>query len=163
MLQTLMNEIQGILNSRPLTLVSCDSKDLDPLTTNHLLLLRANPNLHTGSFCKEDVYSRSRWKQLQYMTDIFSSWKRWLKECLPTPQKREKWMRPSRCFMPGDLFLIADESMPRGKWPFGRVIEGHHGMDGYLRSVKGRTRSMILTRPVTKLCILEGHKDIHYP
>ena len=40
-----MNEVEGILNGRPLTPVSSDPKDLDPLTPNHLLLLQANPSL----------------------------------------------------------------------------------------------------------------------
>ena len=153
MLQTLMSEIQGILNSRPLTPVSSDPKDLDPLTPNHLLLFKASPNLPPGSFCKEDVYSKRRWKQVQYMTDIF--WKRWLKEYLPTLLVREKWINPRRCLTSGDLVLICDENVPRGHWPLGRVIEAHHGKDGYVRSVKVRTSSTILTRPVTKLCFLE--------
>ena len=57
MLQTLMSEIQGILNSRPLTPVSSDPNDLDPLTPNHLQLFKASPNSPPGSFCKEDVES----------------------------------------------------------------------------------------------------------
>ena len=61
MLQTLMSEVQGILNSRPLTPVSSDPKDLEPLTPNHLILLRANPNLPPGVFNKEDVYSRRKY------------------------------------------------------------------------------------------------------
>ena len=52
-LRTLMSEVEGILNSRPLTPVTSDPKDLDPLTPNHLLLLRANPNLPPGVFNKE--------------------------------------------------------------------------------------------------------------
>ena len=60
MLQTLMAEVAGILNSRPLTPVSSDPKDLEPLTLNHLLSLRSNPRLLVGSFGKEDSYSKRR-------------------------------------------------------------------------------------------------------
>ena len=109
MLQTLKSEIQGILNSRPLTPVSSDPKDLDPLTPNHLLLFKANPNLPPGYFCK-DVYSKRRWKQVQYLADIF--WKRWLKEYLPTLLMREKWINPRRCLTPGDLVFIWYENVP---------------------------------------------------
>ena len=71
MLQTLMAEVAGILNSRPLTPVSSDPKDLEPLTPNHLLSLRSNPSLLVGSFSKEDSYSKRRWRQVQYISDIF--------------------------------------------------------------------------------------------
>ena len=40
-LTTLLCEVESILNSRPLTPVSDDPLDLDPLTPNHLLLLRS--------------------------------------------------------------------------------------------------------------------------
>ena len=42
MLRALMSEVEGILNGRPLTPVSSDPKDLDPLTPNHLLLCKQN-------------------------------------------------------------------------------------------------------------------------
>ena len=58
MLRTLTSEVEGILNGRPLTPVSRDPKDLDPLTPNHLLLLRANPNLPPGVFNTEEMYSK---------------------------------------------------------------------------------------------------------
>ena len=51
MLCTLMAEVQGILKSRHLTPVSNNAKDLELLTTNHLLLL-----LPPGVFVKEDTY-----------------------------------------------------------------------------------------------------------
>ena len=42
-LTTLFCEVESIVNSRPLTKVSSDSRDLEPLTPNHLLLLRREP------------------------------------------------------------------------------------------------------------------------
>ena len=61
MLCTLMVEVQGILNSRPLMPVSNDPKDLELLMPNHLLLLRANPNLPPGVFAEEDTYCKPCW------------------------------------------------------------------------------------------------------
>lgn len=89
------------------------------------------------------------------MSDIF--WKRRLKEYLPTLQERAKWIKPRHCLAIGDLVLIADENV-HGKWPLGRVIEVFYGKDGYVRSAKAQTSSTILTRPVTKLCLLEAEK-----
>ena len=153
MLRTVMSEVQAILNSRPLTPVSSDPKDLEPLTPNHLLLLRANPNLPPGIFTKEDTYCKRRWRQVQYISDVF--WKRWLKEYLPTLQLRQKWFKPRRSFAVNDLVLVTDESVHRGKWPLAKIIEVHHGRDGYVRSAKVRTSNSTLVRPITKLCFLE--------
>ena len=153
MLCTLMAEVQGILNSRPLTPVSNDPKDLELLMPNHLLLLRANPNLPPGVFTKEDTYCKRRWRQVQYMSDIF--WKRWLKEYLPTLQLRQKWCNPHRCFAVNDLVLVMDGNVHRGKWPLARVVQVHRGRDGYVRSTEVRTNASTLVRPISKLCFLE--------
>ena len=87
-LQTLMCEVEAILNGRPLTKVSDDPYDLNALTPNHLLLLRSTASFPPGIFSSADNYSRRRWKQVQYMTDIF--WKRCTREYLPSLQVRQK-------------------------------------------------------------------------
>ena len=88
------------------------------------------------------------------MANIF--WKRWLKEYLPTLEQRAKWTKPRRCLATGDLVLIADDNIQRGKWPLGRVTEVFTGKDGNVRAAKVKTATTILTRPITKLCFLEG-------
>ena len=60
-LQTLMCEAESIINGRPLTTVSNDPRDLEPLTPNHLLLLRQDTPLPPGIFEKSDTLSRRRW------------------------------------------------------------------------------------------------------
>ena len=56
-LVTLMCEVKAILNSRPLTKISDDPNDLQALTPNHLLLLRAGPSFPPGMFSREDQYT----------------------------------------------------------------------------------------------------------
>lgn len=68
-LQTLMCEVESIINQRPITSLSDDPYDLEPLTPNHLLLMKAQPNMPPGTFSKEDQYTRRRWRQVQYLAD----------------------------------------------------------------------------------------------
>jgi len=88
-LNTVMCQAECIVNSRPLTAVSDDVSDLEALTPNHLLTLKHEPVLPPGIFVSQDSYSRRRWRQVQYMADIF--WKRWTREYLPLLQRRSKW------------------------------------------------------------------------
>ena len=152
-LRTLMAEVESILNRRPFIRNNDDPADMEPLTPNHLLLMQSNLNVPLGVFMRGDLYCRNRWKQVQYLADVF--WKRWLSEYLLSLQERQKWLRPRRNFAVGDLVLIADERVHRGQWPLGRVVEDHPGSDGLTRSVKVATRTTVLSRPVTKLCLLE--------
>ena len=153
-LSTLMCEVECIINGRPLTKVSDDPKDLQALTPNHLLLLRGSPDLPPGVFKKEDVFSIRRWRQVQYLTDVF--WHRWLREYLPSLQERSKWQTSQRNLAVGDLVLLVDENAPRCVWFLARVLELHPNEDGCVRQVKVKTRSGIFTRPVHKLCLLEN-------
>ena len=44
---------------------------LEPLTPNHLLLMKTKPFLPPGVCHPEDCYPRRRWRQVQYMADLF--------------------------------------------------------------------------------------------
>ena len=88
-LNTLMCEVEAIVNGRPLTKLSDDPRDLEPLTPNHLLLLRSGSELPPGIFSKEDCCSTRRWRQVQYLANVF--WRRWIREYLPSLQQRQKW------------------------------------------------------------------------
>ena len=83
-LQTLFCEVEAILNGRPLTPISDDPNDLEALTPNHLLLLNSERNLPPDLFVKEDSYARRRWRQVEYLADVF--WKRWIREYLSSLQ-----------------------------------------------------------------------------
>ena len=157
-ISTLMCEVEAIVNGRPITKLSDDPRDMEPLTPNHLLLLRAGPTVPPAVLSKQDIYGR-RWRQVQYMADVF--WRRWVKEYLPSLQMRQKWRKQHRNFAVGDVVLILDDKTPRSSWPLGRVLEVHaNSNDGLVRSVKLKTRSSELIRPITKIVLLE-EADIH--
>ena len=125
---------------------------MNPITPNHLLLLCVCPPTPPGEFVQRETYRR-HWKQAQYLADIF--WRRWLHEYLPALQCRHRWQVPKRNFKVGDVVIIRDDSLPRNSWLLGRVIEVFPGRDGLVRSVRIRTSTNILVRPITKICLLE--------
>lgn len=152
-LRTVFYEAASILNSRPLSPSSDDPNDLEPLTPNHFLLLRSNATPPPGVFTENDLYSRKHWRHAQYLTNHF--WKRWKKEYVPLLQQRHKWTSVKRNLKVDDLVLITDSVEPRSKWLLGRVTRVNVGRDNHVRSAEVRTKSSVLVRPVTKLCLLE--------
>lgn len=153
-LHTVFCEVEAILNDRPITKLSDDPSDLEPLTPNHLLLLKGKPALPPGVFNPHDQYGRRRWRQVQYLSDLF--WKRWMREYLPLLQVRQKWNQRKRSLIAGDIVVIMDSSAPRGSWPLGKVLEVFPSKHGLVRSVRLQTKTNIMERPVTKLCLLHG-------
>ena len=158
---TLMCEVESILNSRPITFVSDDPADPEPLMPNHLLLLKCDSPMPPGVFQKEDGFSRHRWRQIQYLSDIF--WKRWSREYLPLLQSRQKWLFPCRNLAVGDVVLVAAENNPRNCWPLGRIQEVFPEKKGLVRKVKVKVKSAVLECPINELVLLveEGAKNIY--
>ena len=70
-LLTLTAEVESIINSRPLVPISFSDSNQEPLTPNHLLLLRNSPNLPPGLFSKDACYLKRRWAQVQYLANQF--------------------------------------------------------------------------------------------
>lgn len=103
-LPTVLTEVESILNSRPLCAASDDPNDCEPLTPNHLLLQRAVCTLPPGSFVKEDIFARKKWRHVQILADHF--WKRWLRvrpsltgetEMAQTLPERRSWRSWACC------------------------------------------------------------------
>ena len=151
-------ECESIINGRPLTTVSDDPKDLELLSPNHLLLLRSETPLPPGLFLKSDTYSRRRWRQVQYLADVF--WGRWKREYLPLLQSRQKWFRPKKNFAVGDTVIVVDETLPRNAWAIGRITEVFPDKYGFVRRVKVKTKTSTLERPISKLCLLESIEQV---
>ena len=151
-LHTLLTEVES--NGRPLTYVSSDGRDPEPLTPNHLLLGCANANLSPGKFYEKEVNSRKRWRQAQTLADQF--WKRWRSEYLPSLLARPKWQKERRNLQVGDVVLMIEDSAPRGFWPLARITAVFPGSDSRVRSVEVKTASgTVYRRPTAKVCLLE--------
>jgi hypothetical protein len=151
--QTFLIEVERILNDRPLLRNESQPDDLDPLTPSKLLLLHSNSCVPPGIFVDRDCYNR-RWRQAQLLANTF--WKRWLKEYLPTLQRRQKWLEPKRNLVVKDLVLLVDKDCQRGRWPMAVVEEVYPDEKGIVRHVTVRTTNGKFKRDVRQLCLLEG-------
>jgi len=56
----------------------------------------------------------------------------------------------------GDLVLLVDEQLPRGKWPSGRIVSTKSGRDGLVRTVEVKTQTSTLVHETYPEALLVG-------
>ena len=118
---TMLCAVDNIVNSQPLTSVSNSMDDLNPLTPNHLLTMKSSMVVPPpGNVKKNDVYTRKRWRHVQYIANVF--WARWKKEYRVTLQEQQQWTTPRRNAKVGDILLVKDTNLPQNMWNMGRVV-----------------------------------------
>ena len=152
-MMTVLTEIERILNDRPLTKVSTDPNDESVLTPSMLLLLKNNSCIPPGQFDANEDYAKRSWRQSQHISNTF--WRRWIRQYLPTLQSRQKWNVVRENIKIGDIVLLADDHIPRGRWPLARVTSTRPDRHGHVRSVIVWANGSSKCRPVTKLVLLE--------
>uniref|UniRef100_A0AAG5DR31 Integrase catalytic domain-containing protein n=1 Tax=Anopheles atroparvus TaxID=41427 RepID=A0AAG5DR31_ANOAO len=153
-LQNWLIEVECILNTRPLTDVPVDREEDAPLTPNHFLVGSSAGAKPLVPLNDSIATIRSSWKTSQRYADHF--WKRWITAYLPTLTKRSKWHQTSTSLKEGDLVVIVDESLPRGCWPKGRILQAIPSKDGQIRKVHVQTAwGKILQRPAVKVARLD--------
>ncbi len=162
-LRTLMTETENIVNSRPLSVDNLSDPDaLEPITPNHLLTLKSQVVLPPpGRFLTPDLYSRKRWRRVQYLAEQF--WKRWQREYNASQTTRQKWNKAYRNFEVGDIVVLLEENTPRNHWPLARVTQVYPSGDGLVRKVgllitRGGERKS-LQRPVHKIALLYAENE----
>ncbi|KAM3956405.1 uncharacterized protein ACR2FA_009626 [Aphomia sociella] len=148
-LQTLMAEVEHMVNSRPLSHVAVEPHSQEILTPNHFLL-GTSSNLPTlGVYGPTDTFLRKQWRISQMLADMF--WKRWVVEVLPDMRPRTKWCEDRRPLEVGDLVLVVDPNLPRGVWPKGLITSVLPEPDGRIRVVEVKTKSGVMRRPATRI------------
>ena len=157
LLVTLMAEVTAIVNARPITTVPSDTDEPQPLSPAMLLSMKARPlGPPHGKFVAADLYSRRRWRRVQYLADQF--WVRWRREYVQSLQKRSKWNKPRRNLNTGDVVLVKDEDAHRNDWPLGRITEAIKSQDGEVRKAhvellrEGKKKTYL--RPIKELVLL---------
>ena len=111
----LLVEVEGIINSRPITCESIgDVNSIIPLSPMQLLSSKTRVVIPPpGTFQKEDMYCRKQWRRVQDLSNEL--WTRWRKEVFATLQTRQKRNQPKRNFEVGDIVLVRDDVTTRNK------------------------------------------------
>ena len=162
MLQTIIVEIEALLNDRPLTYVSSNIQDPEPLTPAHLLYGRRitalsyraieDDELGDPPFGEEsDIKRRARSQALTLKH--FRS--RWQHEYLTSLREFHRASgNNQQKIKVGDIVLVHDDA-PRMNWKLA-VIEGLiTSSDGLTQAANIRTATGKTNRPITRLYPME--------
>jgi len=161
-LQTMAVEVEAILNSRPLTYVSSDTDDMEPITPSHLLHGRLLVSLPHYAV-QEDELSDPTYGET---TDIRRSarvqalllshfWSRWRMEYLTALREFHRTTGSnSQTVRAGDVVIIHDDT-PRVQWRLAVIESVNKGGDGLIRSATVRTSTGRTNRPIARLYPLE--------
>ena len=165
-LQTIVSEIEGVLNSRPLTYLYSNELE-EPLTPSQLVIGKRLLNMPEYTSEEEDFSNETpidARKREQYLSKVMAHyWRRWKREYLVDLREyqRMQWRTRHRPeISKGDVVTIENENN-RNKllWKLGKVEELIKGRDNVIRGARVRlANGNFIDRPLQKLFPLELHR-----
>ncbi|XP_053406421.1 uncharacterized protein LOC128559227 [Mercenaria mercenaria] len=160
-LQTVITEVECVINDRPLTFVSSDPLDKDPLTPSQLLYgRRINSPVYPDNRQvngEENLTHGSANKMSRIRSAIIEQfWSKWKHEYLTSLRERHRTSgKEGDTVNIGDVIQIHDEHSPRNKWSLGIIQDVITSGDGRVRAAVVRSSRGSTTRPISKLYPLE--------
>ncbi|XP_044727788.1 uncharacterized protein LOC123291538 [Chrysoperla carnea] len=154
-MNTLLIQIEALLNSRPLCTLSDDPSDPLALTPAHFLNLTPLQFLPAADLTNESINRLNRYQLIDRLVQSF--WARWHLEYLTTLQVRQKWQTKTsddNVIRPGLIVLIKEDNVAPLQWPLGVIEEIFPNKDGVVRRASVRTKQGICQRPAVRLCPL---------
>ena len=156
--ETILIQIEGVLNSRPLCYVD-DSDLTEPLTPSHLMFGRniGRRNVLSTANTRE-VSPGTRVKHVAKLQEVF--WKRFTSEYLTSLRERDHASRKRNgCSVKnlavGDVVMIHQKHVARASWPLGKVERLVLSEDGNVRGAELLTEAGTIKRPANLLHPLE--------
>ena len=159
-LQTMVVEVEAVLNDRPLTYTSSEVDDPQPLTPAHLLYGRTITRLPYECLADDlqdpDYGAHSLRTQTKTQAHLLKSFQtRWKHEYLTSLREYHRSSgQNSQHINIGDVVLVHDEG-PRVKWRLAVITKLIVGGDGLIRAAEIRTSTGTTNRPIAKLFPLE--------
>lgn len=153
-LRLILQEVEAVVNNRPLGTTSNNPEDLTPITPMELINGRRLEQLPDPNKQINQTSFAHLWRKRQAILNQF--WKRWHNDYLINQNIRRTWKNPTNEDLLGKIVLIKDDSLSRNEWKIARIIETITSKDGLIRNVVVKTHSSTLRRPVQKLALLEN-------
>ncbi|XP_075150831.1 uncharacterized protein LOC142224938 [Haematobia irritans] len=137
-METIVIEVEAILNSRPIAPLPNNPNDAAALTPGHFLI--GEPLTAQVDVTAQATSSTlaKRWELVSRIKHQF--WKRWTQEYLNELQQRNKWQTASQNLQLGTIVAIKD-NLPVMNWRLGKVIDTYPGSDGLVRTATVKTSS----------------------
>ena len=158
-IQTVLTEIEAVINARPLTYVYEENDEPLPLSPSHFLIgrrINSLPDISDSTVPRSN--KRTLTKMFRYREQVLNHfWKRWRKEYLLELRSANMNISTgaSSNFKIGDIVLIHEDKVPKHLWKCGRITELYYGRDSKVRSCALQTSSGLIKRPVQLLYKLE--------
>jgi hypothetical protein len=157
-MQTVLFEVASLINEMPIGRHPTSVEDESYLSPNDLLMGRSSNKIPGGPFnVTTNKYTRHRF--LQKLVDAF--WKRWTEEYFPSLIVHPKWHCRHRNVKAGDIVLIQESGIIKGKWKMGKVTRAIPSLrDGFVRNVDIHYKNpnaksfTTITRPVQRLVVI---------
>lgn len=150
---TVIIQIEGILNARPLTPMSTDPTDMSYLTPSHFLTGAPITCYPEPDLTNIPTNRLSFWNQCSQLQQHF--FKQWHKSYLSMLQNRPKWRKESPNVKEGMLVILKDANVTPFNWPIGRIVSIYPGKDNRVRAFDVKTpNGNIVRTSITKVCIL---------
>lgn len=160
-MQTILTQVEAVLNSRPLTPLSNDPDDYEALTPGHFLIQRPLTAIPEPDLDGIPENRLSAWQKSQRFTQQL--WKKWSQLYLSDLHNRTKWTVSRNNVVVGTMVVLKEENQPPLKWLLGRVTEVHAGRDGNVRVVTVKTRDGSYRRAISKICVLPIRDNVIVP
>ncbi|KAJ0181137.1 hypothetical protein K1T71_003222 [Dendrolimus kikuchii] len=151
-LTTCLTQIEAILNSRPLTPLSNDPSDLQPLTPAHFLVGRPLTAVPHPEISIRNINSMQRFQRVESLRQHF--WRRFSNEYIFWLQNKTKWHSSKGELVEGALVVIKEKNTPPLMWLLGRIERVVPGNDGVARVADIRTKKGVIRRAFNSICCL---------
>ncbi|GFU93927.1 integrase catalytic domain-containing protein [Trichonephila clavipes] len=134
---TVIIQIEGMLNSRPLVPLSSDLDDLNVLTPSHFLIGRSITSIVEPDLTNLNENRLDNWQKITKIIQLI--WKRWSVDYLNSLQQRNKWHFEKKNAKIGDMVIIKEDNLPSCQWSLGRINNIYLGKDSKVRVVEVKT------------------------